>query len=202
MWDWLRHPLTVALVGVAITGVLVPYFARRWQNQQKALEVRAGLVADMSESAMGLMARVQVVHKLTQLTDDLSLSEERQAKLREELHRAQDSLNAERQKFEVGEAVIGTKLGAYLRRGNIPERWTTLAEALTELVDLQGSEDAVHEKKHRAVLLERLQKLDSAPVDSQSWPTLVDAVAVRKAVLIKDVLHAPWVFRTSWIPWK
>ena len=184
MWAFLRHPLIVALVGIIITGLLVPYFARRWQNQQKALEVRVGLVTDMSECAMGLIARVQGVLRLTR---DSHLSEEQQGKPPDELRAARKRLRAAREAFEVREAVVGTKLEVYFVDSDIPSRWDTLARELADLADLEGLEDPVGEAEHRAALRDDL---------------LLDGLLDRKAVLIKDVLRAPWVFPTSWVPWR
>jgi hypothetical protein len=70
----------VALVSVAITGVLVPYFARLWQNRQKALDVQVPMVTDVSESTMILLGRLEAVHRLTsQLRPRRALGRERQA---------------------------------------------------------------------------------------------------------------------------
>lgn len=181
MWAWLRHPLTVALVGIVITGVLVPYVARRWQNQQKALEVRGDLVADMSECAMGLIARIQGVQRLMHGS---RLSRKQQGKLRD----ARARLNDERQKFEIREAVIGTKLEVYFGSSDIPDRWTTLARALADLAEVEGSGDALRKPDHRAALQGGLQ---------------LEGLLERKRRLIQDVLHASWeVFPTSWNPWR
>jgi len=194
----LRHPLTVAVIGVAITGVLVPYFARRWQERQKAWDVRVGLIADMSEASSGLMARLKTVRRLAELADNPGASKE----MRDELHRARDSLNAERHEFEIRDAVIGTKLQAYVRTPSpaIAERWTTLAEAMTELVELEGS-DAAHEAEHREKVLHLLRDLGPVPMDGQEWGDVYRAILYHKAALIRTVMKEPMVFRTSWIPW-
>ena len=142
---------------------------------------------------MGLMARFETVLNLAESADDSG-----------GLGRAWDDLKAERQKFEVREAVIGTKLEAYLKSPAIAQRWDKLAEAMTGLVELRGS-DAAHDAEHREQMLQKvlrqLEKLSAVPVDGQAWRDVYDAILERKAALIHGVLKEPMVFRTSWIPW-
>jgi hypothetical protein len=171
MGAFLRHPLTVALIGVAITGGLVPYFARRWQNHQKALEVRVDLAAEISESLMGLVARVESVRDHTKLAQG-SGSDEQREKFEKELNLVQDSLDTELLEFEVRKVVIATKLGAYLEDKTIGRRWRDLADATVKHIEAnQGANEALLEDLHAS-----------------------------KADLTADVLEAPTVFGTSWLP--
>lgn len=149
VWALLRHPLTVALIGVAITGVLVPYFARRWQDHQKALEVRVGLAAEMSESLMGLMATSTAVSRRQHAESAAErTSEEKGRKLQDELDRARESLTTERLKFEVRQVVIGTKLHAYLRDQTIGDRWRATADAVIKYVEVDEKlPDGFHSEK-------------------------------------------------------
>jgi hypothetical protein len=163
MWAFLNHPLIVTLIGVAIAGVLVPYFARRWQDRQKALDVRVTLITDMSQASMGLMARFETVLNLAESADDSG-----------GLGRAWDDLKAERQKFEVREAVIGTKLEAYLKSPAIAQRWDKLAEAMTGLVELRGS-DAAHDAGHRQPVLRQLAEAMTGLVELRGSSPAHDA---------------------------
>jgi hypothetical protein len=61
MIELLRHPLTVLLVGALISGLLIPAFTRRWQNHQKALEIKTELVSELSKSIMGIIMAIQFV---------------------------------------------------------------------------------------------------------------------------------------------
>ncbi|HYT01989.1 MAG TPA: hypothetical protein VEP90_03000 [Methylomirabilota bacterium] len=40
----LIYPLVIVAFTVIISGLLIPYFTRRWQNHQKELELKADLV--------------------------------------------------------------------------------------------------------------------------------------------------------------
>jgi hypothetical protein len=174
MSEFLRHPLTIAAIGIVITGLLAPSFTRRWQSQQKDVEVRVGLVADMSECAMDLITRVQAANKLAHLP------KERHHKREERMDHAQQSLATERQRFEIREAVIHTKLEAYFDTTSIPKRWRDLAKALTALAELEGSPDGVDAAERRAAQLEGLLH--------------------QKATLIKDVLKQRSALQLAWIP--
>jgi hypothetical protein len=212
MWAFLRHPLTIALIGVAITGGLVPYVTRLWQERQKALDTRVSLMTDMSDSSMSLMARVEVAHKFTHMLDDSSSSERRRrGKLREQRDRAWHSLNEEWQRFEVREAVIGTKLQAYLPKPelNIAKRWCRLGGVLTELAHFEGW-DVHHKDEYRERIFQQLEELDGICVDPQSWNEFTDWNALTNRItderdkLIKDVRDERRMegFRTSWIRWR
>jgi hypothetical protein len=48
----LRHPLVVLVATALLTGLLVPGITREWQLRQKAIEIKVGLVAEMSEAVM------------------------------------------------------------------------------------------------------------------------------------------------------
>ena len=50
MYRWLAHPLLIAVCVALIANWLVPHFTRKWQDHQKALEIKTGLVSDMGES--------------------------------------------------------------------------------------------------------------------------------------------------------
>ena len=53
---WLANPLLVTVVAAILSGLLIPYVSKGWQDHQKALEVKTGLVSQMSESSSGTVA--------------------------------------------------------------------------------------------------------------------------------------------------
>ena len=48
MEDFLGHPLVVLAIGAVLTGLLIPQFTQRWQDQRKALEIKADLIERVS----------------------------------------------------------------------------------------------------------------------------------------------------------
>ena len=164
MWAFLNHPLIVALItGVVIAAGLVPYIGRRWQDRQKAQDVQVSLITDMSEAAMGLMARFDTVLDLAGSADDSGA-----------LSRAWDGLKAEQQNFEVRAQVIGTKLEAYLKSSAIAHRWDKLVEAMTWLVELRWLSPA-HDAGHREQLLPQLAEAVTGLLAPRESPSAHDA---------------------------
>jgi hypothetical protein len=49
--DVLAHPLFILLTGAVVSSLLIPSVTRRWQDRQKALELKAGLLASLSDAA-------------------------------------------------------------------------------------------------------------------------------------------------------
>lgn len=49
------HPLVLLLIGVAISGVLIPYFTNRAAKYQKGLEIKTDLVRRINESVMPIV---------------------------------------------------------------------------------------------------------------------------------------------------
>jgi hypothetical protein len=45
IWDKISNPLVLLIVGAVISGILVPYITRQWQDHQKELELKTELVS-------------------------------------------------------------------------------------------------------------------------------------------------------------
>jgi hypothetical protein len=72
MWDWLSHPLVVLTVGAALTGLLIPQLTQRWQDQRKALEIKAELIERVSRAVAEIFTAAQLasVGAASQTQDD------------------------------------------------------------------------------------------------------------------------------------
>ena len=176
------HPLTVTVIGAGIIGVLVQTLTWWWQNQRKAWEVRVSLVAEMSEVAMDLMARLETTLDL----EELANTKEKPgfwtrwrpfAQVRHRFEypatfalfsnsRARVASTNAAQQFVVHKAVVGTKLEAYLWSPRVAEReekasptiadrWDKLSKAMTNLVTLKQL-DTPHDHEHCEKLLDEL----------------------------------------------
>jgi hypothetical protein len=168
MVELLKHPLIVLLVGALISGLLIPAFTRRWQNYQKALEIKTQLVSDLSKSIMGIVMATQFAH--------IGAKSQKQA----------DFDQAYRD-WEIESAVIGTKLQAYFPDTTIPTEWTAFSELVTDFYALEGI--GVDERSgHAADLAKRLGA--SGYQGARDWLTLKDGILDRKSALIQQVLKA------------
>jgi hypothetical protein len=131
-------PLVLLVVGAILTGLLVPYVTRRWQDHQKELELKADLLARMSEA----VTRV-ITHAWFR---ELGGKEELSQTDREEF----DWRYGE---WEVETRVIQAQFEAYFARSpDIARHWATYCDLLRELHHLSW------ERMKRGHLLARLNE--------------------------------------------
>lgn len=194
---FLKHPLFLLIAGAVVTGYLVPTITRYWQDRQKELEQRTGLVGDISENVMKIVMAVQFAHVWKA---NLSASEDiGSADQRREL---MEQLNAAYMEWQVRSAVLGTKLEAYFKGGNddqLPEDWSAFSRAVERFYALEGV-DTASWQRNAAALGDMLQQLRS-PAKAMDWLALREAVLAVKATMIQRVLHGSIpVFRTRLLP--
>src|SRR5687767_12760316 len=123
MAQFLEHPFTILLAGAAISGLLIPSITRRWQNHQKALEIKTQLVSDLSKSIMEIVMATQFAH------------------LRAPSQQQADFDRAYRD-WEIQSGVIGTKLQAYFSGSTIPEEWSQFSEIVTDFYALEAVDES------------------------------------------------------------
>jgi hypothetical protein len=99
------HPLTLLLLGALLSGLLVPYIARGWQDQRKALEVKATLVERLTKAVVEIATSVQFV-----LVGAASQS--------------QEDFDAAYRSWQLEKSVLTSLLGAYFRNPAVAAAWT------------------------------------------------------------------------------
>jgi hypothetical protein len=64
-WAWLSHPLLLLLIGGAftagITNYLIPSITRQWQNHDKELELKSGLVTTTNRAAFDFFESIRLI---------------------------------------------------------------------------------------------------------------------------------------------
>lgn len=120
MSDFLSHPLVLLFFGALLSGLLVPFITRNWQDRAKSLEIKTELVSELSETTMEMLMVVQFVHlgssSMSQREFDLSFCG-----------------------WEIRKMVIGTKLHAYFPGTLIPAQWEMYADIVTDFYALEGT---------------------------------------------------------------
>jgi hypothetical protein len=53
------------IIGAVISGILIPYFTRQWQDHQKDLELKTDLVSGISKAIVDLMLAAQLIETKT-----------------------------------------------------------------------------------------------------------------------------------------
>jgi hypothetical protein len=126
---FLRHPLVLLLAGAVLSGFGVQWITHQWQLRQKSLELKIGLVTELSELVMRFLTVIQLVPGGAE-----SFS--------------QEAFQEAYRDWKVGSAVFGTKLQAYLGDVNLPREWTEFSDEVTKF-----SDDVTHlaDKKGEAV---------------------------------------------------
>jgi hypothetical protein len=99
------HPLTLLVVGAALTGLLLPWVTRTWQDQRKALEIKAALVERVSSAVQGIATAVQFA-----LVGAAS--------------QTQEQFDAAYRAWQLEKSVLTALLGAYFRDPAVPSAWT------------------------------------------------------------------------------
>jgi hypothetical protein len=114
---FLVFPLVVLLCGAALTNLIGPRLSARREDQRKALEVKVGLVEEMSEAVMTL---ISVSSAADVYRRRIGFVKGATAQFSDQLDRANDA-NA---RFDVQAAVIRSKLDAYFAHSALPDAWT------------------------------------------------------------------------------
>jgi hypothetical protein len=72
--DCVRHPVVLLVLGALVTSYLIPSFTRRWQDHQKALEVRSDLASQIAASATSAVIRSDAIHEAIQANKKAQIS--------------------------------------------------------------------------------------------------------------------------------
>jgi hypothetical protein len=177
MSEFLKHPLLLLLVGFALTGITVPVITWWWQIRQKELEIKIGLVSEVSESVMMIVMAVQRVH----------VTRQRYPKSPDALSASQKEMDNRYVEWEVQSSVIGTKLEAYLPHTSIPKEWTELRDvAVNDFYALEGK-DKNSAQTYALDLSHKLSALLGKEVASD-WVKLRGAILEMKSAIIAKIL--------------
>jgi hypothetical protein len=116
---WLGNPLLVTVVAAVLSGLLLPYVVQGWQNHQKALEIKSGLVTQMSESS----------------SDTVATSRFLAARLIPAKADPQPIWNKAYRDWTTQSSSIGAKLQAYVSLAT-GEGWRSFGYSLTDFLSL------------------------------------------------------------------
>lgn len=127
--DVLRHPLTVLFIGALVTGLLVPRITRQWQDQRKALELKAELVERLTLAVTAIFTAVQFVQVGAQ------------SQTMEQFDQAYRSWQQEK-------AILTSLLKAYFRNDAIDAQWRKCRALATAYYVQSGIADAERRKTY------------------------------------------------------
>jgi hypothetical protein len=117
--EWLGHPFVLLVAGGILSSVVVPALTRRWQNHQKELELKTGLVTEITDVVTGLVMAVQFA-ELGSTTQ------------------TQEDFDTAYRDWETKSAVIASKLRAYFPKTTLVDEWHALSRLATNFYALTG----------------------------------------------------------------
>lgn len=171
MADFLAHPLILLLFGALVSGLLIPEITRRWQIGQKALEIKIGLVGDLSETIMDMVTSIHFV----QLGANSMGNQE---------------FDHAYQTWVVRSAGVDARLRAYFPGTEIPDEWSKFSEIVTPIYDSVCAEE---DKKPEIAskIGEKISIQSGSPHRGiEDWDTLKKRIFEKKARLIRNVLSS------------
>lgn len=124
------NPLVLLFVGAGMTGILVPYFTRRWQDRQEELKLKQELISDLSHAVTKILRAVE--------------SAEYKSKKPEEFTKARDH-------WFLKIPDIGSQIHTYFYKSkkNIIGFWENYKHAIEEYCDLTEQDNS---NKREAIL--------------------------------------------------
>src|SRR3954469_5537307 len=122
----LAHPFVIAVVIAVLVNFLIPSFTRKWQDHQKALEIKTGLVSDMGESISDAVMSGRFI--------SAGLVSRSSSDPRADQRAFNDGYRA----WTTSNASIGAKIQAYF--GNdLGSQWRSFANVVTDYFQLSAT---------------------------------------------------------------
>jgi hypothetical protein len=187
VWDVLGHPLFVTAVGLSVTALIVPRWTRRWQNHQKALELKMGLVSDITEQTVDFIRSIDAVVSVRAQASGSKEWEDEDSSLKKQYRDAFDRLNLGYHSYEVARAVTAEKLRVYFPHTDLASKWESLSDTLLEVYRIQGTAPSEYYDHH----LKQVAKGLAAPrgrTPQDVWIKLRATFLERKTGLIQELL--------------
>jgi hypothetical protein len=104
----LKHPFVLLIIGALISSLIIPYFTRQWQDNQKQLELKTALADDINKA----------------VSDSIVSSRDG--------YQADSSFTTYKS-WEISKETIGSKIGAYFSDHEIRLSWNNLSSAVEQL---------------------------------------------------------------------
>jgi hypothetical protein len=185
IWVALGHPLTLLLVGAGLTGALIPWFTKRWENRKKELEIKVDIASKMAE-AMGTITGeafyMTWIKRDTHSTDDQNTHYEKM------------------KKWHVDSEITISKLESYFPEEHIKERWEEYWAALVMYYVCSSVYFLKDAKEHaglqygleeiRRYFSDNKQMMDrlTTTYDDDLWTDVANLLGFRGDEIIKELL--------------
>jgi hypothetical protein len=149
----LLEPFLLLIATAILTGYLAPKITQRWQNHQKALELKTSFVSEINENVLQIVMATQY------------------AELRA-ASQTQEDFDKAYSTWEVQKAIIGATLRSYFPQTSLGKDWDEFSEVVTEFYALTGTSDPGFREKRLKGLKEYFGKYFDT--NAVSWETLAN----------------------------
>jgi hypothetical protein len=123
---WFAHPFVIAVFIALLVNWLIPNFTRKWQDHQKALEIKTGLVSDMGQSISDAVMTGRFI--------SAGLVSRSSADPRADQRAFNDGYRA----WTTSNASIGAKLQAYFG-ADLGSQWRSFSNVVTDYFQLSAT---------------------------------------------------------------
>jgi len=156
-----QHPLVLLLVGSVISGVLIPFFTRSWQNHQKSLDIKNDLVTEISKTVTTMMINVQYfLENMKKMRD-------------KEIQEIQQKYNEDYKKWSIAEEIISSRLEAYFPKQNILQQWKKYTKIINNVYALSATDEKLKRQEKINEIKEYLDVQKSKTTTDQiNWDIL------------------------------
>ncbi len=188
----LAHPFVIAVVIAVLVNLLIPQFTRKWQDHQKALEIKTGLVSDMGESISNTVMNGRFIAA--------GLVSRSSSDPRADQRAFNDGYRA----WSTSSASIAAKIEAYF--GNeLGTQWRKFANVVTDYFQLSATPGAGRAEQVQEILIypdlpsfvrltaadrRALVKSNSSATFQNAYGQLGRALLVRGDELVQGVLDS------------
>lgn len=192
----LTHPLVILLIGALLSGLLIPSISRRWQDRQKELELKTGLVTEIIELITEILMFRQYFHAAVIRYQQIRHDKDKElvARHKQDAVIQGEKLDNAHIKWEVKSAVIEAKLGVYFPETGIANRWDRFARAISiliQLAELPEGEKAYSWNAFWMALPVQLNEEDFKVENARlKWHVQRKAILLNQAVIIDRILAA------------
>jgi hypothetical protein len=175
------NPLVLLFVGAGMSGILVPYFTRRWQDRQEELKLKRDLILELSNAVTKILRAVQLTEVKTKKPDEFDSS-------KEEWFKATPNIGAQ----------IHTYF--YKSKRKIRDFWDNYKQVINQYCDLIRQEDIEKRQESLNEISQNLRKITQLKLEhngkgNDNFDSLVDAL---KKLLIRSDIKSEIVYGKEW----
>jgi hypothetical protein len=114
--EFIQHPLLLLIVGAGITGIFIPWFTKRWQDNKVKTEIRLNLTQEMSKLIASAMGRIWTAiaryKRIAIAREQHTFSDEEATELYKQL-----------ETWNTRSCILSAKLKAYFPSSDIERKW-------------------------------------------------------------------------------